>query len=271
MYQANEQFDNQGSLDIYNLNILEHTFQEDSNKAYELQLAQDEYLHNIMRTQESGVREQKKFSLQSTLDRNMYNRSGDDPCTSGVSMCSSDIRQDTEESKHFQAEQTDQCLNINTLVDQFRSKHEYVWYATYEADMKDYTFYEMIEQCSNNSMPLNKVSIKLEEYDVAFANVNQLPGLLYLQRKMSGSCFIKLFLIHKDQIIDLAVAKNRKLHCNYTMSQAPNFEFIDKGQCFLLDEMLPYGYGVLIGNYENYPIYSLTNYQIHENTQVKNV
>lgn len=39
----------------------------------------------------------------------------------------------------------------------------------------------------------------------------------------------------------------------------------------MLDEKLPYGYGVLIGDYENFPIYSLTNYHIHEATEIKNI
>lgn len=46
---------------------------------FELQLAQDEYVSRIMQTQPSEFREQKKLILQSSIDKNMYNRIGDDP------------------------------------------------------------------------------------------------------------------------------------------------------------------------------------------------
>lgn len=60
------------------------------------------------------------------------------------------------------------------------------------------------------------------------------------------------------------------MNCQYFLNSKADTEFIDKNQCFLLDKLLPYGYGVLIGDYEDYPIYSLTNYQIHETLNVKN-
>ena len=194
----------------------------------------------------------------------MYNRVGDDPCTSGVSMCSSEYAQNRVDSIEDQM-QTVGDINI------FKQPTPYIWLATYDNDMSDNSFHSMISQCSNPCPPLNKISIKLEEYDVAFANVGHLPSMLYLQRKVQGYCFIKLYLIQRDQLIDLAIIKNSRLQCNYKMKQEPDFSFIDQGKCFLLDELLPYGYGVLIGDFENYPIYFFTNYDLYEKGQVKNV
>ena len=188
-------------LNRYNL---EYSWQEEL-KSNSDELDQNVYWNEASITQPNEIREQKRLILQSSLDRNLYNRSGDDPCTSGVSLCSSDILNNPEEDKNIENNHIDNRTNNtkNYLI----KKPTHVWYAAYDCDMKDSAMYTMLDQCENKARPVNKISIKLEDFDVVFANFGQFQSMLYLQRKLWGSWFIKLFLIQKDQLIDIAVRK----------------------------------------------------------------
>jgi hypothetical protein len=53
--------------------------------------------------------------------------------------------------------------------------------------MRDEVFNDMIYECSNNTPPLNKVSIKLENFDIVFAKVANANGMVYLQQRTCGS------------------------------------------------------------------------------------
>ena len=189
---------------LFNRYNLEYSWQEEL-KSNSDELDQNVYWNEASITQPNEIREQKRLILQSSLDRNLYNRSGDDPCTSGVSLCSSDILNNPEEDKNIENNHIDN--RPNNTKNYMIKKQTHVWYAAYDCDMKDSAMYTMLDQCENKARPVNKISIKLEDFDVVFANFGQFQSMLYLQRKLWGSWFIKLFLIQKDQLIDIAVRK----------------------------------------------------------------
>lgn len=118
--------------------------------------------------------------MQSSIDRTLYHRAGDDPCTSGVSMTSSEIRRDHDNFSN----KSDNFHQSSTSVINILTKHpDFVWYAAYDCEMRDEIFNDMIYECSNTTHPLNKVSIKLENFDIVFAKVENANGMVFLQQR----------------------------------------------------------------------------------------
>lgn len=203
----------------------------------ELQTAQKEYIDKQTSDQQL-LSHQKQSIVQNLLDRKCVMRVGDDPCTSGVSMSSSEVKHDSDNS------------NANK---------SFVWYAAYDSEMKDENFRECLEQCSNKSLPANQISIKLEDYDMMFAKFERVQSMVYLQHRPCSSCFIKLYLLDQDQLIDLAVHKNRMFCPEFSDFSRVNKKLIEDGDSAIINSTLPYGYFLRIGEYEGFEIYTFTN------------
>lgn len=129
------------------------------------------------------MREQKRSIVQSSIDRDRYHRVGDDPCTSGVSMCSSEFRPDSglgfDRDHNFSNKNDSSVIPLNSLV----KKPLFVWYAAYDSEMKQDKFEGFIDKCDNKTIPVNQISIRLEHFDVVFVKLGQAPCMIYLQKK----------------------------------------------------------------------------------------
>jgi hypothetical protein len=155
------------------------------DKVNELKLAQDEYVNQMITNQQQIMRDQKRSIVQSSIDRTLYHRAGDDPCTSGVSMTSSEIRRDHESVPDIK--EIYPPSSSGSVVNDLAKHPDFVWYAAYDCEMRDEVFNDMIYECSNTTHPLNKVSIKLENFDIVFAKVENANGMVYLQQRTCGS------------------------------------------------------------------------------------
>lgn len=230
---------------------------------------QENYITASFNQKEDYIREQKRSIIQSSIDRKLYHQEGDEACTSGVSMTSSEIKQDSdtvlEEEKSGVYSQT-QNLEIHSL----NEDQEYVWYAAYDWEMRDEVFNDIIHQWADQTYPLNKVSIKLENFDIVFAAVGNLPGMVYLQQRTCGSWFIKLYLINTNQLLEIAKNKNLAFSSNYTDFSILSPLLVNKKESVIIDQDLPYGYLLRIGEYSNFSIYSLTNSHLQILCDVKN-
>lgn len=213
--------------------------------------------------------DQKKSILQSSLDRKRYNRIGDDPCTSGVSMWSSEMRPDSEEPNEFGNKSISSTFSSKASRQRF-SQNKLIWYAAYDSELKEEIFDQVISEWRNKTKPLQKVPIRLESFDVVFAKVSRLQSMIYLQRKYGGSWFVALYLITLDQLIDIVINKNKKLYPQYTNYEMMNISLFDTNPSFEIDRWLPYGYVMRIANYENHFIYTLTNSFIDQAKEIRN-
>jgi hypothetical protein len=237
------------------------------DKVNELKLAQDEYVNQMITNEQQIIRDQKRSIVQSSIDRTLYHRAGDDPCTSGVSMTSSEIRRD-HESVPDKNENHPQ--SSSSVVNDLAKHPDFVWYAAYDWEMRDEVFNDMIYECSNNTPPLNKVSIKLENFDIVFAKVENANGMVYLQQRTCGSWFVKLYLIHKDQLLDLTINKSKAFWPDYSDFSMLSSSLLHNSESVIIDHSLPYGYLLRIGDYDNFSIYTLTNSRIQVLQDIKN-
>lgn len=203
------------------------------------------------------MREQKRSIVQSSIDRNFYHREGDDACTSGVSASSTENRDSREESK----------VNPNLQVD---SEEDLVWYAAYNWEMRDDVFEELLFQGRHHTPARRKVSIKLENFDIVFSQVGNLPGMVYLQQRTWGSWFIKLYLISKSQLMDITQLKTVPYTNEHFDFSILNNLLNENKESVVIDTVLPYGYFLRIGEYENSPIYTLTNFNLQLSSDIKN-
>lgn len=250
------------------INFIEYTFNNDSNKVTELKI--DNYTgDNPEEEKQELMREQKRSILQSCMDRNLYNREGDDPCTSGVSMSTSEAKSDSKQDMEWRSASS--SLTKQASGEDMETHKELVWYATYDTEMQDESFEQIISLCKNRTPPQNKISIKLENFDIVFAEVCDLQPMVYLQHRNGASCFIKLYLIHKDQLVDIVIKKNRCFFPAYQEYDIVDTNLINDSQSFVINEILPYGYVLKIGNYETYSIYTLTNTYVQHFENIKNV
>lgn len=105
--------------------------------------------------------------------------------------------------------------------------------------------------------------------------------MVFLQHKSGSSCFIKLYLILKEQLLDLVVNKNMKLLTNLVGLEFSRFaknqndqnkrlSWINENESFVVDEQLPYGYVFRIGDYDETSIYGLTSWQIIQAAEINN-
>lgn len=232
-----------------------------------MQLAQDEYWNQYMSHQQQFMRNQKKAIMQSSIDRNRYNRAGDDACTSGVSMSSSDKKFDSESLKSSRFGTLQE--NSKSIVKPLTNSSQFVWYASYDSEMKDSVFGEILDQWENKANPISKICIKLEDYDVVFAKLNQVQSMVYLKHHPFGSCFIKLYLIEKDQLIEIAINKNRMFCPEFTNFSSLRTSLIDNQDSTIINPSLPYGYFLRIGEYDGFSIYWMTNSTIQNIREIK--
>ena len=227
-----------------------------------------EYLNQATNNTEEYVREQKRSIVQSSIDRNLYHRAGDDACTSGVSMTSSDQRLESENSPDEETKEISHAPD--PLIQELNNLPEYVWYAAYDSEMRDEVFNDVLDKWNDNTFPLNKVSIKLENFDLVFATIKELPGMVYLQQRTWGSCFIKLYLINKNQLLDIAKQKSLSFFPDYKDFTMLTPSLIHYKESVIIDHCLPYGYLLRIGEYDNFSIYSLTNSHLQILSDIKN-
>lgn len=204
------------------------------------------------------MRDQKRSIVQSSIDKNLYFRDGDDAWTSGVSASSTDNKDNKEENK--------ESANLSKSD----SENQLIWYAAYDSEMRNEVFEDLLYQCSDKTNPRDKVSIKLENFDIVFSQVSNLPGMVYLQQRTWGSWFIKLYLITKGQLLDIAKTKTfayTEENLDFSML---NTLLIYNKESAVIDTNLPYGYFLRIGEYEETSIYTLTNFSLQLSSDIKN-
>jgi hypothetical protein len=156
-----------------------------------------------------------------------------------------------------------------SMVTPLANSSQFVWYAAYDSEMKDSIFGEILDQCENKANPISKICIKLEDYDLVFAKMNQIQSMVYLKHHPFGSWFIKLYLIEKDQLIELAINKNRNFCPEFTNVSSLNTSLIDNQDSTIINPALPYGYFLRIGEYNGFSIYWMTNSSIQNIREVK--
>lgn len=236
----------------------------------DLQLAHEEYINNAISDQQQFMREQKRSIVQSSIDRDRYHRIGDDPCTSGVSMWSSEFRPDSglglDRDQNYANKNDSSVIPLNSLI----KKPLFVWYAAYDSEMKQDKFESLIFQWENRTIPVNQISIKLENFDVVFSKMDQAPCMIYLQQKTLASWFIKLYLLNKEQLIGLSKLKNREFWPAYNDYHMLDTSLVDNDHSVVINRWLPYDYLLRIGEYENYPIYTLTNSKVQQMKDIRN-
>lgn len=227
--------DTSASKNLFSV-LLDHTMNNEEDKVNELQLAQDEYVTN----RQLFRREQRKPVLQSTQDRNKFQKDGDEPCTSGASLTSSEIRHDSDRNTNSEYRDINSVVNLPATVPTLTSKVQYVWYAAYDSEMADDTFADLLMRCDIKSKPFNKISIKLNDYDVVFSSIHGDRSVIYIQQRLSSSCFVKLYLIHKEQLLDLAILKNKSLTSNYIHYKTLCPSIVEETRSEIIEKNAPY-------------------------------
>ena len=194
---------------------------------------------------------------------------GDDPWTSGVSGCSSEIRPESEEHNDIANRSISSTFSSKGTKLQF-SQNQLIWYAAYDSEMQKELFDAIIDEWANKAKPQQKVPIRLESFDIVFAKISRLQSMIYLQRKYGGSWFVTLYLITLDQLIDIVINKNKRLYPKYKDYDMLNVSLFESNPSFEIDKSLPYGYVMKIANYEGHFIYTLTNSIIDQAKDIKN-
>ena len=94
----------------------------------------------------------------------------------------------------------DELLNISS------ENQNYIWVGIYNELMINENFTKILEKCQDKSLPKESASIHLNKYSISF-NKNK----IFIIYKENSSIFIKLYLIKKEQLID--ILKN-EYNCN---------------------------------------------------------
>jgi hypothetical protein len=197
----------------------------------------------------------------------LYNRAGDDPCPSGTSMMSSDAKDSILSSEKAQL----QVPPTTAIVHDLAQDVEFVWYAAYDLEMSTTSFCSLLEGCRNKSMPLKTTSIKMDNYDIVFSDTDNAQGVVFLQQKIGAYCYVKLYLIHKDQLFELSQNKSNCFAPEYSDFSMLNDQIVNSNSSVVINHSLPYGYLLRITEFQGYPIYALTNSRLYKAQETKNI
>ncbi|CAI2371581.1 unnamed protein product [Moneuplotes crassus] len=218
----------------------------------------EEHLNPNSQTPRWGhqFRDQKKTILQSAMDKGFYLRDGDDACTSGVS--STDHHELLEEAKD-----TLKFYDSN-------KENKLIWYAAYDTEMKNEIFEYLLSGCTDKTPISDKVSIKLENFDIVYSEISNHPGMVYLQQRTCGSCFVRLYLITKNQLLDIAKLKTIAYSQENHDFRLLESLLVSNKDSAIINPDLPYGYFLRVGDYKGTSIYTLTSLSLQSSSDIKN-
>lgn len=94
--------------------------------------------------------------------------------------------------------------------------------------------------------------------------------MVYLQQRTCGPCFIKLYLINKNQFLEISKKKCLEFSSGFDDFSILSPWLVNNKEPVIIDHSLPYGYLLRIREYSNFSIYSLTNSHLQVLSNVKN-
>ena len=147
--------------------------------------------------------------------------------------------------------------NKNEIIknEQIINDDENIWLGVYNKYMITQNIANLIEKCSDKSLPKELASIHLNNYSICFNQNN-----IYIIRKDNSTILIKLYLITKNQLIDILKIEyncNEKLESEKIFSLTKINDEIFLGQ--YQNELNFYNIIKYIGIFNNKKIYSITS------------
>lgn len=149
----------------------------------------------------------------------------------------------------------------------------YIWIACYDELLSTSNLIQIIKKCKNTSLPIEWISIHLNNYKIIFNKVDKTNEIRpFLVENKSSVSFVKLYLINKNQVID--IFSHMYTYNDLNNSEIENFEkCLDKGNWGNFKkfgiENNEYGQILLLGELDGIKIVSATcseNYVKNKNS-----
>lgn len=80
----------------------------------------------------------------------------------------------------------------------------FIWIASYDELLSTQFLIQIIKKCKNTNLPIEWISIHLNNFKLIFNKVNKTQEIRpFLVENKSSVSFVKLYLVNKDQILDI--------------------------------------------------------------------
>jgi hypothetical protein len=127
------------------------------------------------------------------------------------------INYDEIEGSTFKTKKKSFVSEINPhLVRRNIQKEQYIWFGVYDQLLRNKLLVSNLKKCKDSSFPLECAAIHLEKYQISFCKINS-EVKAFLFESEGSVVFLKLYLITKEQLIDL-------LNIYYQINNFSNFE-----------------------------------------------
>ena len=111
------------------------------------------------------------------------------------------------ENSKFKTKKKSFVSEINPhLIRRNIQKEQYIWFGVYDELLRNKLLINQIKKCKDTSLPLECAAIHLEKYQICFCKSEKEQAKAFLIDNENCVVFLKLYLITKEQFVDLLKA-----------------------------------------------------------------
>jgi hypothetical protein len=108
------------------------------------------------------------------------------------------------EGSTFKTKKKSFVSDINPhLIRRNIQKEQYIWFGVYDQLLRNKNLVNVIKKCRDTSLPLECAAIHLDRFQLSFCKTESAEVKAYIFENEGSVIFLKLYLITKEQLIDL--------------------------------------------------------------------